>query len=205
MFKEVQKHDHKYFIDPRVYASDSSVEGAGTGCFTKEDIPARTIVEVCPVILCHPDTYEYLNRLYEMRHILADYPFVWPNGMSAFALGWGGVYNHSFEPNLHWRFRTKEKDGYDALVFRTLRDIHSGEELFIKYVGDPDKLWFVDDSVDPLATSSAMTDFQMKKMNKSSIGIMLGGDPSYLDKKKSRNRKDTLGSLSTLGKKDDSQ
>ena len=204
MFREKESFDHNYFIDPRVYIAESTIEGAGIGCFTSEDIPSRTIIESSPVILCHADTFHHLNQLHYVRHILSDYPFKWPDdGMSAISLGWGGIYNHSFEPNCHWRFRTKREDGYNALIFRTTRDVKAGEELFTRYIHDSDKLWFVDESIDPLATTRHKTDRQMVQLAESSPGMLLSGDLKSKARKREARLKSTstLGSLSTLGKK----
>ena len=206
MFREEQKQDKSFFISPHVYIDASTLEGGGMGCFTSKDIPARTIIESAPVILCHPETFSSLNQLHGTRHILSDYPFLWAkSGLSAFSLGWGGMYNHSFDPNVYWKFRTEKDDGYNALVFLTRRDVVAGEELFIRYINDADKLWFVDETVDPLATTKYKTDRQMTSMAKSSVGMMYTGDLKTKLKKieKRKSIANTLGSLSTLGKKID--
>ena len=206
MFREEQKHDKNFFISSYVYIDNSTIEGAGIGCFTSKDIPARMIIECSPVVLCHADTFTHLNHLHNVRHILSDYSFKWTeSGLAAFPLGWGGVYNHSFDPNVHWKYCTEEKDGYNALTFRTLRNVNAGEELFIRYMNDSDRLWFADDSVDPLATTKYKTGRQMKSMAKSRLGMSFFGDlKGEVEKREKRNQiTNTLGSLSTLGKKDD--
>ena len=149
MFKECDKFDRRWFIDPRIHLGMSAIKNAGTGVFATNDIPSRTVIESSPVILVSRDLFDVINNIHSnVRNILSDYPFAWPNGISAFALGWGGLYNHSFEPNVMWEFVTEEDDGFNALRFRTKRDIKAGEELFIRYVWMAARLWFVDDDAD---------------------------------------------------------
>ncbi len=146
MFKEQEKFDQNWFIHSDLRLGESTIPGAGTGVFATADIPARTVIESCPVIIMAHNTFNELNSIHPgVRHILSDYPFQWTNGRSAICLGWGGIINHSFEPNAQWRLRTKEEHGFDALVFRLKRNIKAGEEIFVRYVWDADKLWFVDE------------------------------------------------------------
>ena len=70
MFREVEKQKENFFIDPRVRIDTSSIEGAGVGCFAAEDIPARTIIESCPVILFSPDTLTYLNQIHNVLNLI---------------------------------------------------------------------------------------------------------------------------------------
>jgi hypothetical protein len=50
----------------------------------------------------------------------------------ALALGYGSLYNHSFEPNA--RYECLSPDGIE---FRCIRPIGTGEEIMINYNGDP--------------------------------------------------------------------
>lgn len=144
MFRDAEKTG--WFIDNRVGVEESQIPGAGLGCVALSDIPNRTMIESSPVIICAPYTFAHLNELHRVRHILSDYPFHWPDGNRAFALGWAGIYNHSSSSNLQWIYRTDSEHGYNALCFVTKRDVRKGEELLIKYHPDSSKLWFVDES-----------------------------------------------------------
>jgi len=149
MFKEPDTFDRQWFIDSRLYLDESAIENAGIGIFTSDDIPARTIIESSPVILVSQDLFQVVNEIHPgVRNVLSDYPFMWTRGRSAIALGWGGLFNHSFKPNVMWELVTEEDDGFNAMRFRTKRVIKAGEELFVRYVWSADKLWFVDDSAD---------------------------------------------------------
>lgn len=109
--------------------------GKGRGLFAARALAAGEVIERSPMlVLPHAD----LARVHAT--ILDDYLFVWEN-TSAFALGMGGLFNHSYTPNVEYvrDYRTK------MLVFETLRDIAAGEELTVNYNGDPtnqDPIWF---------------------------------------------------------------
>ena len=145
MFRDVEK-SARWFIDNRVGIEVSQIPGAGLGCVALDDIPSRTVIESSPVIICAPYTFAHLNEIHRVRHILSDYPFHWPDGNRAFALGWAGIYNHSsLNQNLQWIYKTEVEHGYNALCFVTRRDVSKGEELLVKYHPDSSKLWFVDE------------------------------------------------------------
>ena len=130
MFKEKIHDPRQWFISHDLEMKDSSIPDAGSGVFAINDIPARTIIEKAPVVIVGRDIFNHLNDLHGIRNILCDYPFRWSDGCAAFALGWGGIYNHSFDANVRWGIHD---EGYNALTFMTKRDIVAGEELFIRY------------------------------------------------------------------------
>lgn len=67
------------------------------------------------------------------------YVFGWGEGATALALGYGSLYNHSYDPNA----TTVETD--DELVITAVRDIAAGEEIFINYMGTATSgVWFDD-------------------------------------------------------------
>lgn len=110
----------------------------GKGVFTNESIPARTVIEISPVIvLSNADTAVVdCTKLH-------NYIFLWGSRLTrtCIALGYCSIYNHSFEPNCEY-----EMDfGEDTMTIKTLRDIKKGEELFINYNGDNNDqtpVWF---------------------------------------------------------------
>jgi hypothetical protein len=155
VFKENDMFESKWFITNCIRLGDSTIEGAGIGVFAIKDLPARTVIEASPVIVVHKSTFETLNDIHPgVRNILSDYPFAWPGGCSAIAMGWGGVYNHSFMHNVMWEIIAKENgDSHNALRFRTKRDIVAGEELFIRYTWTANNLWFIDNAAPPASPS----------------------------------------------------
>src|SRR5262245_21460114 len=102
----------------------------GRGVFAAEDIPQGALIEVCPVIrLSAADS----KRV--MRTALGKYVFEWgpdADGQSAVVLGYGSLYNHSFEPNADYRHR----EARGCVTFWAIRDIQAGEEIRTNYVGE---------------------------------------------------------------------
>jgi hypothetical protein len=60
------------------------------------------------------------------------YCFMWGEGTVALALGYGSLYNHSYQPNARY-----DDVGRQTKVFSALRDIAAGEEITVNYNGDP--------------------------------------------------------------------
>ena len=141
-FTASRKDLPQFFIDARVQVRMTST--MGKGCFALEKIEKNTVVESAPVIFLHKDTFSNLNAYNGGTHKLSEYPFSWGReGLVAFSLGYGGIYNHRVHPNLSWRPNYQT----DSLQYTAVRDIEAGEELFVRYVplsrlGD---LWFSDE------------------------------------------------------------
>ena len=153
MFREGRNSYPRFFISPKVEIRDSPIHGGGV--FAKEKLAPGEIIEACPIILFHfRDTMGALSgddmvfggqgggiRRTQSRHVLMDYPFSWRNGMAAFALGWGGIYNHSTEnPNAMWQRNFENL----SLDFYTRRAVEPDEEICTRYVGYDmcEDLWF---------------------------------------------------------------
>lgn len=123
-------------IFPSLYIDDSNEKGRGV--FTKESIPANTIVEISPVIVMSAEERKLLDQT-----LLHDYIFEWgeESKQCCLALGYVAVYNHSYQSNCEY-----EMDFKNAVIkIKTVRNIKEGEELFINYNGDwnnSKKLWF---------------------------------------------------------------
>ncbi|RFU36104.1 hypothetical protein B7463_g167, partial [Scytalidium lignicola] len=116
----------------------------GRGIFAGKDIPARTVLEVCPVLVLDPVE----NEKHIRKTNLYNYTYNWPykcgnekaNGSiytsevpsttQAVVLGLGSMFNHSsLHQNVGW-----ERDLTNLLItYTTLRDIRTGEELCISY------------------------------------------------------------------------
>lgn len=123
-------------IKPYLYIQKTKEKGRGV--FTKEAIPAGTIIEVSPVlVLSNSDTQTVDTTK------LHNYIFLWGvrETRSCVALGYCSIYNHSYEPNCEY-----EMD-FDAetMSIKTRRAIKKGEELQINYNGDAEDqspVWF---------------------------------------------------------------
>ena len=119
-------------VPDNIYVDTSVLTGAGRGVFAKERIPAGTLIEQCPVVAL-PDKRDR-DRLRKTG--LVNYYFLWgeKRDCAAICLGWGAVYNHSFEPNARYE---KVMD-HLRMDFTALRDIEAGEEILVNYNGAPD-------------------------------------------------------------------
>ncbi|KIM65787.1 hypothetical protein SCLCIDRAFT_112074 [Scleroderma citrinum Foug A] len=107
------------------------VRGKGRGVFASRAIPARTIIEVSPVLLFAKDEYNAHGR-----HTLLDhYAFNWRDGRMALPLGLGSLFNHSEYPNVSYSIDTTR----DCIVYTSTRTIGPDEELCIFYGHN---LWF---------------------------------------------------------------
>jgi len=110
----------------------------GKGVFTNEFIEEGRTIEVAPMLVLP----EADNALIEKSY-LYNYYFIWGDDKKnkAIALGYGSIYNHSYQPNVAYKMNFED----ETITFVAWRNIQPNEELFINYNGDEDsqdKLWF---------------------------------------------------------------
>lgn len=119
-------------IHPRLRI-DESPTGAGRGVFATSTIDVGEEIERCPMLVVDDEQGEALT-------IGANgYVFGWGDSSTALALGYGSLYNHSYDPN------GETLETGDELVITALRPIGIGEEIFINYMGTAqDGVWFDD-------------------------------------------------------------
>jgi SET domain-containing protein len=110
--------------------------GKGRGVFARRSIEKGEIIERVPVIVLPaaqvPDE--------PTRCILSGYVYAWGRGTVALALGYGSLYNHSYEPNARY-----EASRGQTKIFVALRKIATGEEITVNYNGEPGDrfpVWF---------------------------------------------------------------
>ena len=88
-------------------------------------------IERCPMLIADEGRGEDLESGAE------GYVFGWGDGRTALALGYGSLYNHSYDPNA----TTLETE--DELVVTATRPIEVGDEIHINYVGTAQTgVWF---------------------------------------------------------------
>jgi SET domain-containing protein len=120
------------------YLFVDQTKGKGRGVFTRERIPAGTVIEVAPVIVMSHDERKHLDKT-----LLHDYIFEWGKQKEkcCMALGLIPIYNHSYKSNCEYFMEFEE----DSIFVKTVRVIEKGEELTINYNGDwnnEQKVWF---------------------------------------------------------------
>ncbi|KAG0302274.1 hypothetical protein BGZ97_002421 [Linnemannia gamsii] len=104
----------------------------GRGVVTTVVIPARTVIDISPILLFPSEEYSTHGQYTQLDH----YTYRWKGGM-ALALGLGSMFNHSRTPNVGF-----QRDFDNGLIrYSTLREIQIGEELCISYGPN---LWFPD-------------------------------------------------------------
>jgi uncharacterized protein len=110
----------------------------GRGVFAARDISIGIIFERVPVLLI-PRNQVFPTEPGEPSPspAISWYVFDWAEMTKrdyvALALGYGSIYNHSYEPNARYR-----REAPDMLEFVALVDIRAGDEILINYHGEPD-------------------------------------------------------------------
>lgn len=116
--------------------NESGEGSVGRGVFATKDFKKGEIVERAPVINLTPKERKHCEKT-----ILAFYMYPWRSTRSAaIVLGYGSIYNHSFEPNADW----VQDFAKDEMIYTAIRDIKAGEEIVINYNGEPDDLTPID-------------------------------------------------------------
>lgn len=125
----------------KVQIGISTIENAGRGMFATADIANGELIEVCPVLETRAGDYENLKPT-----SLRNYYFIWNDEPKkvVLCLGYGSLYNHSYEPNA-----TYQKDtAAGTITFSAIKDIKADEEITVNYnYGNPEdksKLWIDD-------------------------------------------------------------
>lgn len=112
------------------------------GVFATRDIKKGEMLHEAPVI-----PYPNEQHIHIEKTLLADYAFEYGANHTAMLLGYGMLFNHSYEPNAIYDIHFESH----SFKFYAYRDIQAGEEILINYNGDVDDdapLWFNDDSLE---------------------------------------------------------
>ncbi|WP_227937734.1 SET domain-containing protein [Alkalihalobacillus deserti] len=109
------------------------------GIFATRDITKGELIHEAPVI-------PYLNEEHILiqETTLADYVYEYGKNHSAVVLGYGMLFNHSYEPNATYDINFE----HHTFSYYAYCDIKAGEEILINYNGEVDNkspLWFLED------------------------------------------------------------
>ncbi len=121
-FDERMAHVHSELVEVRW------TRKKGRGVFARQKIGKGAVIERAPIILL--PTKEVFDSSVEPK--LAGYVFEWGKDTVAVVLGYGSLYNHSYQPNAEYY-----DSGRLTQVFTALRDIRKGEEITVNYNGWP--------------------------------------------------------------------
>jgi SET domain-containing protein len=112
------------------------IKGKGRGVFARRLIYDGEVIERVPVLVLPDGESRSASGLTPM----SDYCFDWGRGTVAVALGYGSLYNHSYQPNARY-----DDEKGQIKVFMAIRDISLGEEIVVNYNGEPgdqSPVWF---------------------------------------------------------------
>jgi SET domain-containing protein len=129
----------KLHSSDKIYVSNSTIPGAGRGVFARVAFKKGELIEECPVIeLAEHDPSNHS----EGTLITYFYYFGTTKERANLALGFGSLYNHTYEPNATYTENYKEK----TMNFIALKDIKPEEEITVNYNQEQKKdrspLWF---------------------------------------------------------------
>jgi len=121
------KKRKKLYRHPNIVISTCAF---GHGIFTTKAIPADTTLDECPYLRISAD---------ECADTLDDYVFnLEPSEedgdseVYSLVLGWGSLFNHSYEHNTEYWHDTDR----DLIVFHTIKKVSAGKQLFVNYGKD---------------------------------------------------------------------
>ena len=123
----------------KLYIAQSTIPNSGRGVFAKVAIKKGDTIERCPVIEIPEHDAEMVNQ-----SILSSYIYYLGKTKEQLflTLGFGSLYNHTYEPNAKYKPNYKEQ----LIEFIALRDIQSQEEITVNYNQHEKKngkpLWF---------------------------------------------------------------
>ncbi len=111
----------------------------GTGIFAKTDFKNNEVIEICPIIILNEKDTKKIDKTH-----LYNYYFSWKEEESAISLGYGSIYNHSYDSNAIY-----EKDFLNNLIIiKSIKKIKKGQEITVNYNGDANNkemVWFEKD------------------------------------------------------------
>jgi uncharacterized protein len=106
------------------------------GVFATRDIKKGELIHEAPVIAYPNAEHEHIEKT-----LLADYAFEYGINHTCLLLGYGMLFNHSYQPNATYEINFPNH----TFDFFAYNDIKAGEEILINYNGDEEDqelLWF---------------------------------------------------------------
>ena len=119
-----------------IFVFESKLHGLGVFC--AEDIHNGSLIDICPVIQLNKVDVQSI-----LKTTLNNYYFEWGEALKkgAIALGYGSLYNHSYDANARYEIDIK----FSTISIYACKDISAYKEITINYNGRPDdktKVWF---------------------------------------------------------------
>jgi SET domain-containing protein len=114
-------------MEPSELVCVRKAKGKGRGVFARKDIKKGQVIERVPILLVPIENL--IGGLHNPA--LARFFYLWNKKQVAISLGYGSLYNHSYNPNAFYEHGTM------SIIYSALRDVPKGEEITINYNGDP--------------------------------------------------------------------
>jgi uncharacterized protein len=129
---------NKWLVNAHMTVYINPSPGKGLGVFAAKDFKKGELIESCPVLVLTKEDHDNIDKT-----ALLNYYFLWGENLDQYAICWGygSIYNHSHTPNAE--FDRDPKNNH--IIFKALRDIKKGEEIFTDYEWDIDEKtpeWF---------------------------------------------------------------
>lgn len=123
----------------KIYIKNSKILNAGRGVFAERNIKKGELIEKCPVIELPEHDMSSLRQ-----SLLVTYFFYFGKKKErlALALGFGSLYNHTYNPNARYEIRDLE----NTIDFIALNNIKKNDEITVDYNSanptDKTPFWF---------------------------------------------------------------
>ena len=99
------------------------------GLMAARDIVVGEVIERCPVVLVPIKDEQHLDAC-----VLGNYYYLWDANYHALALGYGSLFNHSYDANVKFTCDIESR----TIIYTAVKSIRRGEELTNNYNGEPD-------------------------------------------------------------------
>lgn len=101
----------------------------GLGIYSNVSIPKNAIIEICPLVLLRCE-FNHIPK--ELRSYVYDLSDVMNGSTFAVVMGYGGLYNHSGNANVHYEYNSED----NCFVYVAAKNIKIDDELLINYNGN---------------------------------------------------------------------
>jgi SET domain-containing protein len=108
-----------------------AITGKGRGVVSTGRFARGQVIERSPVIIVPAAEVPLVSQT-----VLNNYAYRWGDDDLAIALGLGSLYNHSLQPNAHYRCVLEDR----VVEIYALCDIAPGEEICLNYNGEVDDM-----------------------------------------------------------------
>lgn len=127
-------------INPPKKVKVVNIKGKGRGVVATKGIKKGEVIEVCPILFISDKESSFIK---EQSDVLK---FYYLNLYSIYKhclmLGYGSIYNHSFNPNADIKYNEKKEQNY--ITFKAIKDIKKGEEIVYDYEFDDNVVEFLE-------------------------------------------------------------